>query len=68
MGLNLITNSQYKKKTIIGSKSVFRLHGTGSEHQPVNGGAGPADLQRSGVREEHRGPDESGGREAESGL
>lgn len=41
---------------------------TGSEHQPVHGGAGPADVQRSPVREEHREPNESGGWKAEGGL
>ena len=46
----------------------MRSHVTGSEHQPVNGGAGPADIQRPTVREEHRESDEGGGREAEGGF
>lgn len=47
---------------------LYDLCVTGSEHQPVNGGAGPADIQRSTVCKEHGEPNESGGWKAESGL
>lgn len=40
----------------------------GSEHQPVDGGAGPADVQRSTVCSGHREPDESGGWKVKGGL
>lgn len=41
---------------------------SGSEHQPVDGGAGPAHVQGPTVRPGHGEPDESGGRKVEGGL
>lgn len=41
---------------------------SGTEHQSVNGGAGPADVQRSTVCQEHGEPNESGGWKTEGGL
>lgn len=41
---------------------------SGPEHQPVDGGAGPADVQGPTVCPGHGEPDESGGRKVEGGL
>lgn len=41
---------------------------SGSEHQPVDGGAGPAHVQGPTVCPGHGEPDESGGRKVEGGL
>lgn len=40
----------------------------GPEHQSVNGGAGPEDIQGPTVYEEHGDSDESGGRKVEGGV
>lgn len=47
---------------------VFVRCRSGPEHQPVNGGAGPADVQGPAVCPGHGEPDESGGREVEGGF
>lgn len=40
----------------------------GTKHQPIDGGTGPAHIQRPPVREKHGEPNESSGRKAEGGL